>query len=128
MWKSNRAEQSARYSTAALLSTESGPNTRRSGIACPALRRPQRPRNAAETVPKQAHPASEMEVGTILRDILVVLISAQVAAELSPRRGIPTVVGEILAGFHYPPRPRGSRDEFGLPFRSFSREKGKGGP
>ena len=40
-----------------------------------------------------------MEVGTILRDILVVLIAAQVAAELSPRLGIPTVVGEILAGF-----------------------------
>ena len=40
-----------------------------------------------------------MEVGTILRDILVVLIAAQVAAELSPRVGIPTVVGEILAGF-----------------------------
>ena len=40
-----------------------------------------------------------MEVEAILRDILMVLIAAQVAAELSPRLGIPTVVGEILAGF-----------------------------
>lgn len=40
-----------------------------------------------------------MDAGTILTDILVVLVAARMAAELTPRLGIPSVVGEIVAGF-----------------------------
>jgi Kef-type K+ transport system membrane component KefB len=38
------------------------------------------------------------ETGHILLDILVVLVAAKLAAELAERVGIPTVVGEIVAG------------------------------
>lgn len=38
-----------------------------------------------------------MNVGDVLRDILVVLIAAKVAAEVAERIGIPAVVGEIVA-------------------------------
>ncbi len=40
-----------------------------------------------------------MDITVILRDLLVVLFAAKVAAELSERVGIPPVVGEIVAGF-----------------------------
>ncbi|HET6834055.1 MAG TPA: cation:proton antiporter [Acidimicrobiales bacterium] len=39
-----------------------------------------------------------MDIAEILRDILVVLVAAKVAAELAERAGIPAVVGEIVAG------------------------------
>src|SRR3954451_22554009 len=39
-----------------------------------------------------------MDITHVLRDILVVLVAAKVAAELAERMGIPTVVGEIIAG------------------------------
>jgi Kef-type K+ transport system membrane component KefB len=39
-----------------------------------------------------------MDVAEVLRNILVVLIAAKVAAELAERAGIPAVVGEIVAG------------------------------
>jgi Kef-type K+ transport system membrane component KefB len=39
-----------------------------------------------------------MNVSTALFDILVVLVAAKVAAELSERVGVPAVVGEIVAG------------------------------
>jgi Kef-type K+ transport system membrane component KefB len=39
-----------------------------------------------------------MDVSQVLRDILVVLVAAKVAAELAERVGVPAVVGEILAG------------------------------
>ncbi|MEY2451945.1 MAG: hypothetical protein QOD92_1519 [Acidimicrobiaceae bacterium] len=39
-----------------------------------------------------------MDLAHILRDILVVLVAAKVAAELAERIGVPAVVGEIVAG------------------------------
>jgi Kef-type K+ transport system membrane component KefB/glycine cleavage system regulatory protein len=39
-----------------------------------------------------------MDVTEVLRNILVVLVAAKVAAELAERVGIPAVVGEIVAG------------------------------
>ncbi len=39
-----------------------------------------------------------MEIGSVLTDILIVLVAAKVAAELAERLGIPAVVGEIVAG------------------------------
>lgn len=39
-----------------------------------------------------------MDIAHILRDILVVLVAAKVAAEVAERIGIPAVVGEIVAG------------------------------
>src|SRR5262245_43611452 len=39
-----------------------------------------------------------MDVAEVLRNILVVLIAAKLAAELAERAGIPAVVGEIIAG------------------------------
>lgn len=39
-----------------------------------------------------------MDVAHVLRDILVVLVAAKVAAEVAERLGVPAVVGEILAG------------------------------
>jgi Kef-type K+ transport system membrane component KefB len=39
-----------------------------------------------------------MDVAVVLRDILVVLVAAKVAAELAERIGVPAVVGEIVAG------------------------------
>jgi Kef-type K+ transport system membrane component KefB/glycine cleavage system regulatory protein len=39
-----------------------------------------------------------MDVAEVLRDILVVLVAAKVAAEVAERIGVPAVVGEILAG------------------------------
>src|SRR4051794_38015573 len=39
-----------------------------------------------------------MDIATVLTDILVVLVAAKVAAELSERIGVPAVVGEIVAG------------------------------
>ncbi len=39
-----------------------------------------------------------MDIAEILRHILIVLVAAKVAAELSERIGIPAVVGEIVAG------------------------------
>src|SRR3954451_15237606 len=39
-----------------------------------------------------------MDITHVLRDILVVLVAAKVAAELAERVGIPAVVGEIVAG------------------------------
>ncbi len=39
-----------------------------------------------------------MDIAEILRHILIVLIAAKVAAEVSERVGVPAVVGEILAG------------------------------
>ena len=39
-----------------------------------------------------------MNVSTVLFDILVVLVAAKLAAELSERIGVPAVVGEIVAG------------------------------
>src|SRR5436189_5472735 len=39
-----------------------------------------------------------MDTAEILRDILIVLVAAKVAAEVAERLGIPAVVGEILAG------------------------------
>jgi Kef-type K+ transport system membrane component KefB len=39
-----------------------------------------------------------MDVAEVLRNILVVLVAAKVAAELAERIGIPAVVGEIVAG------------------------------
>ena len=39
-----------------------------------------------------------MDIAHVLRDILVVLVAAKAAAELAERVGVPSVVGEILAG------------------------------
>ncbi len=39
-----------------------------------------------------------MDVTEVLRDILIVLVAAKVAAELAERVGVPPVVGEIVAG------------------------------
>jgi Kef-type K+ transport system membrane component KefB len=39
-----------------------------------------------------------VDVTEVLRDILVVLVAAKVAAEVAERIGVPAVVGEILAG------------------------------
>src|SRR5215204_4374778 len=39
-----------------------------------------------------------MDIAEILRHILIVLVAAKVAAEVSERIGIPAVVGEIVAG------------------------------
>ncbi len=39
-----------------------------------------------------------MDIASVLTDILVVLVAAKVAAELSERIGVPAVVGEIVAG------------------------------
>src|SRR5215203_5313116 len=39
-----------------------------------------------------------MDVGEVLVHILIVLVAAKVAAEVSERIGVPAVVGEILAG------------------------------
>src|SRR5438552_8032250 len=39
-----------------------------------------------------------MDVGTVLLDILVVLIAAKLAAEIAERINVPAVVGEIVAG------------------------------
>ena len=39
-----------------------------------------------------------MDVGTILLDILVVLVAAKLAAEIAERINVPAVVGEIVAG------------------------------
>jgi Kef-type K+ transport system membrane component KefB len=40
----------------------------------------------------------DIDIGTVLTHILVVLVAAKVAAEISERIGIPAVVGEIVAG------------------------------
>jgi Kef-type K+ transport system membrane component KefB len=39
-----------------------------------------------------------MNVSSVLFDILVVLVAAKLAAEISERIGVPAVVGEIVAG------------------------------
>ena len=39
-----------------------------------------------------------LEIGRLLRDILVVLLAAKLAAEVAERIGVPAVLGEILAG------------------------------
>ena len=39
-----------------------------------------------------------MDIAEILRNILIVLVAAKVAAEIAERIGIPAVVGEIVAG------------------------------
>ena len=39
-----------------------------------------------------------MDIAEILRDILIVLVAAKLAAEIAERIGIPAVVGEIVAG------------------------------
>ena len=39
-----------------------------------------------------------MDVGTILLDILIVLVAAKLAAEIAERINVPAVVGEIVAG------------------------------
>src|SRR4051794_762639 len=39
-----------------------------------------------------------MDITHVLRDILVVLVAAKVAAEIAERIGVPAVVGEIVAG------------------------------
>ena len=39
-----------------------------------------------------------MDVGTVLLDILIVLIAAKIAAEIAERINVPAVVGEIVAG------------------------------
>ena len=39
-----------------------------------------------------------MDVGTVLLDILVVLVAAKLAAEIAERINVPAVVGEIVAG------------------------------
>ncbi len=39
-----------------------------------------------------------MDITNVLRDILVVLVAAKLAAEVAERVGVPPVVGEILAG------------------------------
>ncbi|HEY6629006.1 MAG TPA: cation:proton antiporter, partial [Acidimicrobiia bacterium] len=39
-----------------------------------------------------------MDVTEVLRDILIVLVAAKVAAELAERIGVPPVIGEIVAG------------------------------
>ena len=39
-----------------------------------------------------------MDFAQFLPDILIVLVAAKVAAEISERIGIPAVVGEIVAG------------------------------
>src|SRR4051794_30162286 len=39
-----------------------------------------------------------MDVGSVLLDILVVLIAAKLAAEVAERINVPAVVGEIVAG------------------------------
>src|SRR4051794_20768830 len=39
-----------------------------------------------------------MDIAEILRDILIVLVAAKAAAEIAERIGVPTVVGEIVAG------------------------------
>ena len=39
-----------------------------------------------------------MDIAEILRDILIVLVAAKVAAEVAERIGVPAVVGEIVAG------------------------------
>ncbi len=39
-----------------------------------------------------------MDVTEVLRDILIVLVAAKVAAELAERVGVPPVIGEIVAG------------------------------
>ncbi|PHX60188.1 MAG: sodium:proton antiporter, partial [Actinobacteria bacterium] len=39
-----------------------------------------------------------MDVGSVLVDILIILIAAKVAAEIAERIGIPAVVAEIVAG------------------------------
>ena len=39
-----------------------------------------------------------LEIGRLLRDIVVVLLAAKVAAEVAERLGVPAVLGEILAG------------------------------
>ncbi|MGD9704343.1 MAG: cation:proton antiporter [Acidimicrobiia bacterium] len=42
--------------------------------------------------------ADGLEIGRLLRDILVVLLAAKLAAEVAERIGVPAVLGEILAG------------------------------
>ena len=39
-----------------------------------------------------------MDIAEILRNILIVLVAAKLAAEVAERIGIPAVVGEIVAG------------------------------
>jgi Kef-type K+ transport system membrane component KefB/predicted amino acid-binding ACT domain protein len=39
-----------------------------------------------------------MDIAHVLRDILVVLVAAKLAAEIAERVGVPAVVGEIIAG------------------------------
>ena len=39
-----------------------------------------------------------MDVSSVLRDILIVLVAAKLAAEVAERIGVPAVVGEIVAG------------------------------
>lgn len=39
-----------------------------------------------------------MDVGSVLVDILIILIAAKAAAEIAERIGIPAVVAEIVAG------------------------------
>ncbi|HET6948963.1 MAG TPA: cation:proton antiporter, partial [Acidimicrobiales bacterium] len=41
---------------------------------------------------------ADMDVAEVLRNILVVLVAAKMAAELAERIGVPAVVGEIVAG------------------------------
>jgi Kef-type K+ transport system membrane component KefB len=42
--------------------------------------------------------ADGLEIGRLLRDILVVLLAAKLAAEVAERIGVPAVLGEIIAG------------------------------
>ena len=44
-----------------------------------------------------------MDVGSVLLDILIVLIAAKVAAEIAERVNVPAVVAEIVAGVDHRP-------------------------
>ena len=48
--------------------------------------------------PHARRTGDRMDIAEILRDILIVLVAAKVAAELAERIGVPAVVGEIVAG------------------------------
>ena len=50
-----------------------------------------------------------MDIADVLRDILVVLVAAKLAAEVAERIGIPAVVGEIVAGILIGPSVLGAR-------------------
>ena len=50
-----------------------------------------------------------MDVGSVLLDILIVLVAAKVAAEIAERINVPAVVGEIVAGVDHRPVGAGPR-------------------